>query len=195
MVVSALMVVLATSPIESVLFLVLTFFNAGIILFLYNLEFFGLTFIIIYVGAIAVLFLFVIMMLNIKLYSRLIDSLTYKNFFIYFVGFSITYIILINLYLNINQSFPAILNTFSNSSLITKNSYHFDDLSNINTFGQILYNNYIFYLPLAGLVLLIALVGVIVLTLHFNKIKKNQLEFRQLSRNDKFITFFKNKNN
>ncbi len=63
---SGLMVAFSTNPVESVLFLILAFCNAAAILFIFHAEFLGLIFIIIYVGAIAVLFLFVIMMLNVK---------------------------------------------------------------------------------------------------------------------------------
>jgi len=68
-VLSALMVISARNPVHSVLFLILTFFNSSGILLLLNAEFLALIFIIVYVGAIAVLFLFVVMMLNIKVAS------------------------------------------------------------------------------------------------------------------------------
>ena len=66
---SSLFVLISQNPVHSVLFLILAFCNASGILFLFNAEFLGLVFIIIYVGAIAILFLFVVMMLNVKIYS------------------------------------------------------------------------------------------------------------------------------
>ena len=67
----------------------------------------------------------------------------------------------------------------------------FDKLNNIDVIGQVLYNYFISCFLLAGLVLLIALIGAIVLTLRFNSVKKSQLVSRQLSRTDNFLTFFK----
>ena len=66
---SSVFVLISENPVHSVLFLILTFCNAAAILLLLNVEFLGLIFIIVYVGAIAVLFLFVVMMLNVKIYS------------------------------------------------------------------------------------------------------------------------------
>ena len=77
---SGLMVAFSTNPVESVLFLILAFFNAGAILISFNAEFLGLIFIIVYVGAIAVLFLFVIMMLNVKIHENIFSKLFSKNF-------------------------------------------------------------------------------------------------------------------
>ena len=71
---------ISANPVESVLFLILAFCNAAVILFLFNAEFLGLIFIIIYVGAIAVLFLFVIMMLNIKSQKQIESRFNYKNY-------------------------------------------------------------------------------------------------------------------
>ena len=64
--ITGLFVFLTNNPVHSILFLILTFFNSAVLLFLLNAEFLGLIFIIVYVGAIAVLFLFVVMMLNVK---------------------------------------------------------------------------------------------------------------------------------
>jgi NADH:ubiquinone oxidoreductase subunit 6 (subunit J) len=75
---SSIFVFISKNPVHSVLFLILTFCNAAGILFLFNAEFLGLVFIIIYVGAIAVLFLFVVMMLNVKIYSS--DEFYYLPF-------------------------------------------------------------------------------------------------------------------
>lgn len=195
MVICSLLVVFSANPVESVLFLILTFFNAGTILFFFNLEFFGLIFIIIYVGAIAVLFLFVIMMLNIKLHSSIFGAFTFKNSLMYAISFFLVYILLLNLYLYFSISMPTLfVMTPTDTQNVLLNS-RLDNLTNIEVFGQVFYNYYLVYLPLAGFILLIALVGVIVLTLQFNKIKKVQIDSKQLSRTDNFVTFFYNKNN
>jgi len=186
---SSLLVVFSTNPVESVLYLILTFCNAGAVLFLYNLEFFGLIFIIIYVGAIAVLFLFVIMMLNIKIHSSFLGNLNFKNLLLYVTSALVIYNLLAAVSLNLLKVMP-----FIDTKLpfdVNSRTFLIDDLNNIDVFGQVFYNYYSLYLPLAGFVLLIALVGVIVLTLHFNKPKKAQIDSRQLSRTDSFISFFK----
>ena len=81
LVLSSFFVLVSSNPVHSVLFLVFTIFNASLILFFFNVEFLALIFIIVYVGAIAVLFLFVIMMLNIKMSSSKM-FLYYPVFFI-----------------------------------------------------------------------------------------------------------------
>jgi NADH-quinone oxidoreductase subunit J len=187
---SGFFVSFSRNPIESVLFLILSFCSAAAILFLFNSEFLGLLFIIIYVGAIAVLFLFVVMMLNVK--NKEPDSFltdTMKNslnkslitFFAY-VGFFV-------LFFSIRRIFfrPYIHEELADSNF----SLVFDSFNNIDVLGQVLYNYYLICFLLAGLILLIALVGSIVLTLRYNSSQKNQLINRQLSRTDNFISFFK----
>jgi NADH-quinone oxidoreductase subunit J len=195
MVASSLLVVLSTNPVESVLYLILTFCNAGVILFLFNLEFFGLVFIIIYVGAVAVLFLFVIMMLNIKLHSSFFGSLTLKNVLLCLFLLVLVYIFLINFYLNVFAAMPSLFSMILINNQDTSFNTMFDTFYNIDVLGQVFYNYYLIYLPLAGFILLISLVGVIVLTLQFNKPKKTQIDFKQLSRTDDFVSFFNTKDN
>jgi NADH-quinone oxidoreductase subunit J len=195
MFISSLFVVLSSNPVESVLYLILTFCNAGAVLFFYNLEFFGLIFVIIYVGAIAVLFLFVIMMLNIKVHSSFLGNLKTKNLLLYIVGLLVIYNLLAVIILNLLNAMPFIETKTPIDLYIRTEEFLFDNLSNIDVLGQVFYNYYPLYLPLAGFVLLIALVGVIVLTLHFNKPRKAQLDSRQLSRSDNFISFFYSKSN
>jgi hypothetical protein len=71
------------------------------------------------------------------------------------------------------------------------NDIPFDNLGNINVLGQSLFNYYILIFLLAGLILLVALVGTIILSLNFNSRKKSQITFRQLSRTDQFLSHFK----
>ena len=179
---SSIFVFISKNPVHSVLFLILTFCNASAILFLFNAEFLGLIFIIIYVGAIAVLFLFVVMMLNVKIYSS--DEFSYLPF-IFLGGFIL-----------IVQVFLVLEKAFSNSNFWeTSLSYTFDNsldaLTSIDVLGQSLYNYYLLCFLLAGLVLLVAMIGAIVLTLNFSSQRKNELVSRQLSRSDNFLAFFK----
>jgi len=170
------------NPVESVLFLILCFCNAAASLFLFNAEFLGLIFIIIYVGAIAVLFLFVIMMLNLK--SQKEEDNLLQMLFVIFVSF----LAVLSTFLIGN-----IFKTNSFSGLISQIDLNFltDNLNNIDIFGQILFNYYMSCFLLAGFILLIALVGSIVLTLRFSNTDDGQIVNKQLSRTENFLSFFK----
>lgn len=173
-------------PIESVLFLILGFCYAAAILFIFHAEFLGLIFIIIYVGAIAVLFLFVIMMLNIKHQKRQDKQF---NYIIQFLGFFIANIVCVFFWFLTEKAFD-ITESFvveqHNSVAIL-----IDDLNNIDVMGQYLFNYFLVCFLLAGIILLIALVGSIILTLRFNNSEESQVVNRQLSRTDNFLSFFK----
>jgi NADH-quinone oxidoreductase subunit J len=173
-----LFVFLSENPVHSVLFLILAFCNASAILFLFKVEFLALTFIIIYVGAIAILFLFVVMMLNVKSVSS-------------FNLFSVPFIIL-GLFIFFLQIFIVIDNIWENmNNLPIDSSFVWDSFTNIEILGQSLYNCYLFCFLVAGLILLIAMLGAIVLTLNFSSDRKNEITSRQLSRSDNFLSFFK----
>lgn len=165
---------IAESSISSLLFLILIFCNVSTILILFNIDFLALLLIIIYVGAIAILFLFVIMMLNIKIYS-------FKNFtLIPFFGILSSFIILhLGLFLKkiffINHSSIFKFNIFFETLL-------FDELTNIDIFGQVLFNYYSSCFLLAGLILLVAMIGAIVLTSNFQNNRKFALSYRRVIR-------------
>lgn len=165
-------VLISNNSVHSVLYLILCFFHAAIILFLFNIEFLGLTFLIIYVGAIAVLFLFVVMMINVKEDDI---SITLQEFLIPTGFFMVFYFIL--------------RNTFSNWDLSNFYFYSFfDDLTNTNIIGQLLYNYSLIEILIAGFILLIAIIGPVILTLNFHN-KKPITSYRQLSRSENVITF------
>ena len=82
-----ILVFIVDNPVHSVLFLILAFFNAAVILFLFDVEFLGITFIIIYVGAIAILFLFVVMMLNVKIITFDLTKFYFLCFLIFIIFF------------------------------------------------------------------------------------------------------------
>lgn len=182
-----LFVALATNPISSVIFLILTFCNAAAVLFFFNVEFLGVIFVIIYVGAVAVLFLFVVMMINVKAD----DSFSKINisFFLKFLFFSVLCFLVGTLLLFV------FLNIFSNQDIFLLKNLNlqtsFDTLYNIDVLGQSLYNYFLSCFLIAGLILFIALLGSIVLTLKYNAKLKTQIFSRQLSRSDKFLSFFK----
>jgi len=179
------LVCVSVNPVESVLFLILAFCNAAAILFIFQADFLGLIFIIIYVGAIAVLFLFVIMMLNIKNQKKKEEKTDYVSLFLGFSLFNLLIAFLFFFFKNVFKKDDLSFVEQDNLMLLI------DDLNNIDVMGQFLYNYYLICFLLAGLILLIALIGSIVLTLRFNNSEEGQLVNRQLSRTDNFLSFFK----
>jgi NADH-quinone oxidoreductase subunit J len=190
-IICAFSVCLALNSIESIIFLILTFFNSAILLFLFCAEFLSLTFIIVYVGAVAVLFLFVIMMLNVKITENIHDTKTKIlkkiDFVFVLLGFHFCFLIFLLIYktftLNSTGSFLPYYRYW-------ENLFIFDSLSNIDILGQTLFNEFFFCFLIAGFILLIALIGAIVLTLRFDSSQKGQTTFRQLSRSSNLLSFF-----
>ena len=173
--ISSIMVISARNPVHSVLFLILAFFNAAGLLILMEMEFLSLIFIVVYVGAIAVLFLFVVMMLNVKISEVEDEVLQYLP-----VGGTIGLIFLFLIFFIIEGDFVS-FNGQANSIYL----YCFqqvDVVSNIETLGQLLYTEYLVYFLLAGVILLVAMVGAIVLTMSTRTSLRRQLIFQQVSR-------------
>ncbi len=170
-------VFLSANPMHSVLFLILTFCTGACILFLFSVDFLGLVFIMIYVGAVAILFLFVVMMLDVK--TSLFKS-TPSIPLILSVG--IFFLVQVFYFVNRILGFGEVKGFFFENNI--------DALYNIGSLGQFLYNYFLSCFLIAGIILLIALVGAIVLTLNFNSIRKNQLISRQLSRSIKCVHSF-----
>ena len=171
------MVVTVKNPVHSVLFLILTFISSTAILFLVEVEFISLIFIIVYVGAIAVLFLFVVMMLDIK-----ITDLN-KSFFKYFpvgsllgVAFFLEVLIILT---DILERNPYYSEAYLYMDWVEK----LDFLTNIGTLGQVLYTSLFTYFLIAGIILLVAMLGAVALTLTFARQSKIQLISKQVSRN------------
>ena len=177
---SAAMVIVSRNPLHSVLFLVTSFLSASMLLFLFENEFLALFFLIIYLGAIAILFLFVVMMLDIK-YRELQTSRLYFP-----VGVLIGSTVLIEIY----GAFTKVFSKNTNMSGFDHNLYvnwydYLDSLPDIYVFGQIFYTHYVLQILIAGLILYLAVIAVAFLTVKnaFNKgIVKEQSVSRQLSR-------------
>jgi len=179
---SNIFILFSDNPVHSVLFLILSFCNAATILFIFNVDFLGLVFIIIYVGAIAILFLFIVMMLNIKITSY-VSFLKLPLILITSCFIIIQFYFYLKYYFVFNQD----VSFFGNFKI----NFLFDNLENADVIGQVLFNYFLVCFLLAGLILLVAMVGAISLTLNFRSERKNELVIRQLSRSDNFITFFK----
>ena len=173
--ISSIMVISARNPVHSVLFLILAFFNAAGLLILMEMEFLSLIFIVVYVGAIAVLFLFVVMMLNVKISEVEDEVLQYLP-----VGGKIGLIFLFLIFFIIEGDFVS-FNGQANSIYLDW-FQQVDVVSNIETLGQVLYTDYLVYFLLAGVILLVAMVGAIVLTMSTRTSLRRQLIFQQVSR-------------
>jgi len=178
---SAFMTILSQNSIYSVLFLVLSFVSSSSILFLLECEFISLLFIIIYVGAIAVLFLFVVMMLDIKTVNMSKYSLKY-----FFFGCFIGFVFLIEILIIVPATFE-IINPYSSSFLFNFCFNWFNKLDHFNevmSIGHLLYTDYVIQFLLSGNILLLATIGPVTLTyIRANKNSKTQITFKQLSRN------------
>lgn len=178
--VSASMVIISKNPLHSVLFLVTSFLSSSILLFLFENEFLALFFLIIYLGAIAILFLFVVMMLDIK--HR--DLQTSRLYFP--VGAFVGITLLVEIY----GAFSKVISSNTDMSSYEHNSYlnwydNLDSLSDVYVLGQIFYTHYVLQILMAGLILYLAVIGVAFLTVKsaFHKgEKREQSIFRQLSR-------------
>lgn len=178
-IVCSIMVINSVNPVHSVLFLILVFCNISGLLFNLGAEFIAILFIIVYVGAIAVLFLFVVMMLNIKLYSRNNHFWTVKLFsFILTASFSI--ICLIAFYIDFSPS--NVILYLEYIDLTWCNWFQFvHKCTPIKAIGSVLYTTYDFVFGLCGIVLLIALINAILLTLHQSFDNKKQFIDSQLA--------------
>lgn len=155
-VVSALNVILQRNPVHSVLWLILTFFNAAGLFVLLGAEFVAMILVVVYVGAVAVLFLFVVMMLDINV------TMIREGFLKYlWVGATVGVILLIELAL----VFGGWVMSPQAEGLRVAPAPEPSALSNTEALGNLLYTNYVYLFQASGLVLLVAMIGAIVLTL------------------------------
>lgn len=176
---SAILVISAQNPVHSVFFLVLVFFTSAFLLFLLEVEFVSLLFVLVYVGAIAVLFLFVVMMLDIKITKYEKDLLFYIP-----IGGFLGVIFFLEVFLSLQENLVPFLPS-SGREIYTDWFSIIDSMTNLDVLGQILYTYYFFYFLIAGVILLLAMVGAIVLTLNFTQKAKHQFVFRQILREKK----------
>lgn len=185
---SSLLVTISKNPVQAVIFLVCSFLVSGIILMLFHSEFFGIAFIIIYVGAIAVLFVFIIMMLEVKRYDSSLQQNTYDNILRYGTVALVFFVLFF--FLNQNSIQNDILQ--QNIFYSFRKEVFFDFKDNIDVLGQSLYNYYLVCVLVGGIVLLVALIGAIYLTFRYDTIKLKEKSERQLSRSENTIAYFQN---
>ncbi|PLX42241.1 MAG: NADH-quinone oxidoreductase subunit J [Hyphomicrobiales bacterium] len=163
LVVSAFMVIVSRNPVHSVLFLILAFFNGAALFVMLGAELLGMLLLIVYVGAVAVLFLFVVMMLDIDFAEMRKGLLKYLP-----VGGAVGVVVMLEL-LIVFGSWAAAPDAASHLGAPAP-----EGLTNTEALGQILYTKYVYFFQLAGLVLLVAMIGAIVLTLHHRENVKRQ---------------------
>jgi len=172
---SAIMVTISKNTIYSVFFLILVFVSVSILFIMIGAEFLGMIMLIVYVGAVAVLFLFVVMMLNIV--EQVTKRSSRKGFINYIsVGSIVGAIIFLELLVVIGGW--KYKGTFIPLSDININV----DLSNTHVLGNILYTDYIHLFQIAGMILLVAMIGAITLTFSKRENIKRQNYFEQIQR-------------
>ena len=167
---SSLLVILSKNPIHSVLFLILVFFNTAILFLFSGAEFLAMILLIVYIGAVAVLFLFVIMMLDINTAKLRQGFLNYLP-----IGLFVGFIILLELLYVISQSKLIVL-----TKNITENKITNEIFENTKIIGNVLYTDYFLLFQLSGIILLVAMIGAILLTLRKREGAKKQNIYRQI---------------
>src|SRR5690606_25972571 len=180
---SGFMVIAARNPVHSVLFLILAFFNAAGLFVLMGAEFLAMILVIVYVGAVAVLFLFVVMMLDINFVELRQGFLQYLP-----VGGLIGLVLLIELVLVLGGWVLAPTAT----QVVTDPIPPIDQVTNTHALGAVLYTKYIYLFQGAGLILLVAMVGAIVLTLRSRPGVRRQVIAEQVSRRREEAVVVKN---
>jgi NADH-quinone oxidoreductase subunit J len=168
---SGVMVISSRNPVHSVLFLILAFFNAAGLFVLLGAEFLAMILIIVYVGAVAVLFLFVVMMLDINFVELRQGFLQYLP-----VGAMVGLMLLVELVL----MFGAWIFAPESADIVAAPTP--SNLSNTAALGALLYTRYVYAFQAAGMILLVAMIGAIVLTLRPRKDMRHQKIAQQIGR-------------
>jgi len=173
LVASAVMVIAARNPVHSVLFLILGFFNAAGLFVLMGAEFLAMILVVVYVGAVAVLFLFVVMMLDVDFAALRSGFLRYLP-----IGGLVGLILLGELAL-IAGAWSFAPEAASASQLPIPDP---GQVTNTHALGLVLYTDYVYAFQVAGLILLVAMIGAIVLTLREREGVRRQDISRQINR-------------
>ena len=170
---SSLMVITSRNTVNSVFFLILDFISVGCLFIMVGAEFLGMIILIVYVGAVAVLFLFVVMMLNVAEQKQ--SWFIGKKSTHIPVGLIVSLLIFLEL-LVVVGGWKYKDNLMSSSTLIIS------EVSNTHQLGLVMYTDYILFFQLAGVILLLSMIGAILLTFRERKGVKKQSYFTQISR-------------
>ena len=194
---SSCLVVLSSNTVFSALFLVFSFCNVSCLIFLLHFDFLPITFLIVYVGAIAVLFLFVLMMLNIKLADLKYERLNYIPLVSVFALIFITEtcMFLYSDYTSLTSTSVYqvyFLADFTQLNLFDSNFMSvFSSSTNMASLAQLLFNDFYTHFLIAGMILLLAMIAAIVSTLNKRFIAKSQIVYNQVLRSfDSSIVHF-----
>lgn len=167
---SGVMVIGARNPVHSVLFLILAFFNAAGLFVLMGAEFLAMLLVVVYVGAVAVLFLFVVMMLD-------IDFIRLREGFLQYtpIGGLLGLVLLAELAVVVGGHFmaPAVDNAHGATPVAPGPTV--GEVTNAEALGRVLYTEYVYIFQAAGLVLLVAMIGAIVLTLRQRNVRRQRV--------------------
>ena len=174
-IVSAIMVTASKNTVHSVFFLILDFISISCLFIMIGAEFLGMIMLIVYVGAVAVLFLFVVMMLNVAQQKNqwFVSEASSKHIP---VGLIISTIIFFELIIVIGGW------KYKPDLFDINNSFNFFTESNTHSIGQVLYTDYIHIFQISGMILLVAMIGAIVLTFRKREGVKTQSYLKQISR-------------
>ena len=177
---SGLMVIMARNPVHSVLWLILAFFNAAGLMVIVGAEFIAALLVIVYVGAVAVLFLFVVMMLD-------VDFVEMKQGFLQYlpIGGALAAIVVFELIMVVAVwVFPsdAELARAHPAPTAAQTVTNPNGPTNIEALGLILYTDYVHYFQIAGMILLVAMIGAIILTFRTREGVKKQDAAKQIGR-------------
>ncbi len=171
---SSLMVITSRSTVNSVFFLILDFISVGCLFIMVGAEFLGMIILIVYVGAVAVLFLFVVMMLNVAEQKQS-----------WFIGKRSTHlptglIVSVLIFLEI---LVVVGGWKYKDNLMSSSTLELSTISNTHQLGMVMYTDYILYFQLAGIILLLSMIGAILLTFRKRSGVKKQSYLKQISRN------------
>ena len=170
---SSLMVITSRSTVNSVFFLILDFISVGCLFIMVGAEFLGMIILIVYVGAVAVLFLFVVMMLNVSEQKQS-----------WFIGKKSTHlptglIISVLIFLEL---LVVVGGWRYKDNLMSSSTLNLSNISNTHQLGLVMYTEYILYFQIAGIILLLSMIGAILLTFRERPGVKKQSYFKQISR-------------
>ena len=170
---SSLMVITSRSTINSVFFLILDFISVSCLFIMVGAEFLGMILLIVYVGAVAVLFLFVVMMLNVAEQKQS-----------WFIGQKTTHLptgLIVSL-LILLELLVVVGGWKYKEDLMSSSTLVLSEVSNTHQLGLVMYTDYILFFQIAGIILLLSMIGAILLTFRERKGVKKQSYFRQISR-------------
>ena len=180
---SSLMVITSRSTINSVFFLILDFISVGCLFIMVGAEFLGMILLIVYVGAVAVLFLFVVMMLNVAEQKQS-----------WFIGKKSTHIPtgLIVSVLILLELLVVVGGWKYKDNIMSSSTLYISNVSNTHQLGLVMYTDYILYFQIAGIILLLSMIGAILLTFRERPGVKKQSYLKQISRNPESSIELKN---